>query len=207
MFSSLPQTGKIEKCVNCWNTLRANVATASLETVSANAENTVDWAISSQALQECSEGSSTRARSPDRTVKPQECAPRKGRYSQGLRETVRSADKELHDNKRPYSGKLDNLSKFPVMELIQKVLKNDAIKTFDRLAWAQFNQTLLRVAPTGGSNTTGAVTFTTNGTATITNNDYYSNSYAKGIVDAMKERNIPYHGGNAANDSAFELVA
>lgn len=110
-------------------------------------------------------------------------------------------------NSVPYSGKLDNLSKFPVMELVQKVLKNDAVKTFDRLAWAQFNQTLLRVVPTGGTNATGAVTFTTNGTATLTNNDFYNNSYAKGIVDAMKERNIPYHGGNTANDSAFELVA
>ena len=40
-------------------------------------------------------------------------------------------------NSVPYSGKLDNLSKFPVMELIQKVLKNDAVKTFDRLAWTQ----------------------------------------------------------------------
>jgi len=40
-------------------------------------------------------------------------------------------------NSVPYSGKLDNLSKFPVQELIQKVLKNDAVKTFDRLAWAR----------------------------------------------------------------------
>ena len=47
-------------------------------------------------------------------------------------------------NSIPYSGKLDNLSKFPVSDLIQKVLKNDAIKTFDRLAWTQMNQTLLR---------------------------------------------------------------
>lgn len=47
-------------------------ATAQLETVSANAEKFVDWAISSQALQECSEGSSTSAWSPDRAVKRHE---------------------------------------------------------------------------------------------------------------------------------------
>ncbi len=37
-------------------------------------ENLADWAISSQAPQECGEGSTTRARSPERTVKPHECA-------------------------------------------------------------------------------------------------------------------------------------
>jgi len=99
-------------------------------------------------------------------------------------------------NSVPYSGKLDNLSKFPVMELIQKVLKNDAVKTFDRQAWGQFNQTLLRVIPTGGSNTTGAVTLYTNGTVTGNNNIAYNNGYAKSIVDLMKERNIPAYLGD-----------
>ncbi len=188
-----------EKSVNCWNTLRATTATTYLETESVNAENVVDWAISSQALQECSEGSSTRSWSPERTVKAHECAPRKGRYSQGLRETVRSTDKEPCDNIRPYSGKLDNLSKFPVMELIQKVLKNDAVKTFDRLAWNQFNQTLLRVIPVNGTDT-AAVTLYTNGTVTGTNTIAFNNGHAKSIVDTMKERNIPWNelGGMAA---------
>lgn len=102
-------------------------------------------------------------------------------------------------NSVPYSGKLDNLSKFPVQDVIQKVLKNDAVKTFDRLAWTQFNQTLLRVvAGTGGqgSSATGAITLTTNGTATSTNLDAYNNTYAKTIVDTMKERNIPAYIGD-----------
>ena len=180
--------------VNCWDTLRAHAATASLETVSANAENAWDWAISSQASQECGEGSSTREWSPDRTVNPHECATLRGRYSQGLRESVRSVDKELRDNTRPYSGKLDNLSKFPVMELIQKVLKNDAVKTFDRLAWAQFNTTLLRVCSTNSAS--GTINLTTNGTATMTNNVAYNNAHAKNIVDTMKERNIPAYLGD-----------
>lgn len=98
-------------------------------------------------------------------------------------------------NSVPYSGKLDNLSKFPVMELIQKVLKNDAVKTFDRLAWTQFNQTLLRVFPTGGTDT-AAVTLTTNGTAGGTNTIAYNNNHAKSIVDLMKERNIPAYLGD-----------
>lgn len=98
-------------------------------------------------------------------------------------------------NSIPYSGKLDNLSKFPVMELIQKVLKNDAVKTFDRLAWTQFNQTLLRALPTAGTNT-ATVTLFTNGTVTGTNNVAYNNGHAKSIVDQMKERNIPAYLGD-----------
>ena len=99
-------------------------------------------------------------------------------------------------NSVPFSGKLDNLSKFPVIELIQKVLKNDAVKTFDRLSWTQFNQTPLRVVPSGGSSATGALALTTNGSATATNNDPYNNTYAKTLVDTMKERNIPAYIGD-----------
>lgn len=98
-------------------------------------------------------------------------------------------------NSVPYSGKLDNLSKFPVMELIQKVLKNDAVKTFDRLAWTQFNQTLLRAIPTGGTNT-ASVTIYQNGTVTGTNSIAFNNAHAKSIVDQMKERNIPAYIGD-----------
>lgn len=93
-------------------------------------------------------------------------------------------------NSIPYSAKLDNLSKFPVEDIIKKVLKNDAVKFFDRLAWAQFNATLLRVIPVGG-NSANAVVLYTNGTVTGTNNVAYSNAHAKAIADAMKERNIP----------------
>jgi N4-gp56 family major capsid protein len=99
-------------------------------------------------------------------------------------------------NSVPYSGKLDNLSKFPVMELIQKVLKNDAVKTFDRQAWNQFNQTLLRVIPSSSGSATAAVTLYTNGTVTGTNSIAYNNGHAKSIVDLMKERNIPAYLGD-----------
>ena len=98
-------------------------------------------------------------------------------------------------NSIPYSGKLDNLSKFPVMELVQKVLKNDAVKSFDRLAWNQFNQTLLRVIPVSGTDV-AAITLYTNGTITGTNTIAYNNAHAKSIVDMMKERNIPAYLGD-----------
>lgn len=98
-------------------------------------------------------------------------------------------------NSIPYSGKLDNLSKFPVMELVQKVLKNDAVKTFDRLAWTQFNSTPLRVIPVSGTDT-AALTLYTNGTITGTNTIAYNNAHAKSLVDLMKERNIPAYLGD-----------
>jgi len=98
-------------------------------------------------------------------------------------------------NSVPYSGKLDELSKFPVTEIVHKVLKNDAVKSFDTLAYNQFNLTPLRVVPTGGTSTS-AVTLTTNGTATLTNNVAFGNNHAKAIVDLMKERNIPAYMGD-----------
>jgi N4-gp56 family major capsid protein len=93
-------------------------------------------------------------------------------------------------NSIPYSGKLDNLSKFPVEDVIKKVLKNDTVKFLDRLGWGQFNQTLLRAIPVGGTSVS-AITLYTNGTVTGTNSVAFSNAHAKAITDAMKERNIP----------------
>lgn len=98
-------------------------------------------------------------------------------------------------NSVPYSGKLDNLSKFPVQELIQKTLKNDAVKSFDRMAWGQFEQTPLRVIASSGTDT-AAIQLYTNGTVTGTNTIGYTNGHAKSIVDMMKERNIPAYLGD-----------
>ena len=93
-------------------------------------------------------------------------------------------------NSVPYTGKLDDLSKQPVKEVIKKVLKNDASKTFDIAARAQFDASVLTIAPTGGTSTT-AVTLTTTGTETITNNVAMGKDHIKAIVDIMKERDIP----------------
>lgn len=92
----------------------------------------------------------------------------------------------------PYSGKLEDLSKFDVQEPVMKALKNDAAKWFDAAAHAQFNATPLRVVGTS----TSAVALTTNGTATATNSVAFNNSHHKAIVDIMKERNIPAYSGD-----------
>ncbi len=94
-----------------------------------------------------------------------------------------------YGNSVPYSGKLDNLSKQPVSEIIHKVLKNDAKKTLDGAAFNQFNLTDLTVVPPGGTSTT-AVTFEEGG-CTIANNIALGKGHIGAIVDGMKERNIP----------------
>jgi N4-gp56 family major capsid protein len=98
-------------------------------------------------------------------------------------------------NSVPWTGKLDDLSEQPIREIIRKVLKNDAKKAFDTLAAAQFNSAALRVVPTAGTSTT-ALTLTTNGTATLTNNVALGKEHVKLIVDTMKERNIPAYTGD-----------
>jgi N4-gp56 family major capsid protein len=93
-------------------------------------------------------------------------------------------------NSVPYTGKLDDTSELPVKTIIQKVLKNDAKKHFDRQAHAQFNATPLRVVPTAGT-ATDSIVLTTNGTATETNNVAMGKDHVKAIIDTMKERDIP----------------
>lgn len=97
-------------------------------------------------------------------------------------------------NSVPYSGKLDDLSRHPVEEVINKVLKNDARKAFDIESYTQFDATPLRVVNNG----TSAVTLTTDGTATATSTLAMSNEHVKTISDLMKERNIPWHCGGLA---------
>jgi N4-gp56 family major capsid protein len=100
-----------------------------------------------------------------------------------------------YGNSVPFSSKLDDLSEHPVREVIQKVLKNDAKKAFDKAAEAQFALTPLRVIPTAGTDT-AAVTLYTNGTVTGTNNVQMHNDHVKNIVDLMKERSIPPYEGD-----------
>ena len=102
-------------------------------------------------------------------------------------------------NAVPYTGLLDNLSKHPVQEIINKVLKNDCKKALDTQASAQFNATLLRVVPSGNGTagtSTSAISLTTNGTATLTNSVALGKNHIKAIVDTMKERNIPPYMGD-----------
>ena len=100
-------------------------------------------------------------------------------------------------NSVPYTGKLDNLSAHPLTEIINKVLKFDAVKAFDIAAHAQFALTPLTVQPSGGTDTS-AVVIGTASTFAYTNSStaVFNNEHAKSVVDAMKERNIPAYTGD-----------
>jgi N4-gp56 family major capsid protein len=94
-------------------------------------------------------------------------------------------------NSVPYTGKLDDLSLHPVKEIIHKALKNDAKKSFDTAAEAEFSKCALRVV----AETASTITKTTDGTATATNSSAMKKAHVGLIVDYMKERNIePYMG-------------
>ena len=95
-------------------------------------------------------------------------------------------------NAVPYSNKLETLSKFDVKRPVMQALRNDASKTIDRQAWAQFNNAVLRYVGT----TTATGNFYSNGTATGTNTSALNTTHLKLIVDYMKERNIPAYVGD-----------
>ena len=100
-----------------------------------------------------------------------------------------------YGNSIPFTSKLDDLSEHPVKEIIHKVLKIDAAQVLDGLVADQIDTTPLRVVPTAGT-ATDAVTLTTNGTATLTNNVALGKDHVKAIVDIMKERSIPSYEGD-----------
>jgi N4-gp56 family major capsid protein len=98
-------------------------------------------------------------------------------------------------NSIPFTSKLDDLSEHPIKEIIHKVLKVDCAQVVDDLVADQIDTTPLRVVPTAGT-ATDAVTLTTNGTATLTNNVALGKDHVKAIVDVLKERNIPAFSGD-----------
>jgi len=97
-----------------------------------------------------------------------------------------------YGNSVPYSGKLEDLAKFSVRKPVMQALRNDANKTLDKAAYAQFYLTPLRV--TGTSST--VITTATNGTASGSNTVAFNTTHLKAIVDFMKERNIPSYAGD-----------
>lgn len=109
-----------------------------------------------------------------------------------MRKYKGSVIKKTAITKRPYTGILDDLSEQPVKEIIRKVLVNDAKKAIDTQAFNQFKLAPIRAMATA----TGAVSFTTNGTADVTNSIALGTSHVKLIVDTMKERNIPAYMGD-----------
>ena len=93
----------------------------------------------------------------------------------------------------PYTGKLEALAEHKVTEIIDKVLKNDAMKAFDTAAAAQFNGCALRYSVT---TSTATYTLDTGGSATRINSVALGTSFVAHISSIMQERNIPAYSGN-----------
>ena len=98
-------------------------------------------------------------------------------------------------NSVPFTQKLDNLSKHPVLEIIIKVLKIDCGETLDETAHAQVNSSKLKVQPTSGTSLT-QVTFSETGVSASNTTVAMNNVHFKAVVDNMKERNIPAYMGD-----------
>jgi len=95
-----------------------------------------------------------------------------------------------YGNSVPFTQKLESLAEHDVQEVVNKALKNDAVKAFDIGAEAEFNKSPLRAAGTA----TNAIALTSNSTA-AGSGVAYNSTHAKLIIDQMKERNItPYTG-------------
>ena len=99
-----------------------------------------------------------------------------------------------YGNSVPYSGKLEALAKFQIRKPVMQALRNDAVKVYDKAAYAQFYLTKLRASPLNGTGST--ITLSTTGTASGTNTVALGANHVKSIVDTMKERNIPGYVGD-----------
>jgi len=91
----------------------------------------------------------------------------------------------------PYTGLLENLSKFAVRQPVMKALKADANMDLDALCHNEFNKTPLRYSVAGSS----AGVLDSGSSASLTNSIAFNTVHWKDIVDKMRERNIPYYTG------------
>ena len=100
-----------------------------------------------------------------------------------------------YGNSIPYGAKVRTLSEHSIKEIINEVLKEDAKEALDDSSAAQFDETPLRVAPTGGTSET-QVSLSTTGSTAIVNNVPLGRGHVKTVANLMKERNIPKWKGN-----------
>ena len=99
-----------------------------------------------------------------------------------------------YGNSVPFSSKLDDLSLHPVTEVIEKVLKNDASKTLDSEAHAQFLGSNLTIVGTGtGTGTIINKTYT--GIPHTAANVALETGHVKLVADELAERDIPAYDG------------
>jgi len=91
----------------------------------------------------------------------------------------------------PYTGKLENLAEHDIRKIVFQTLRNDANRTMDRAAHAQFDNAILQYVATG----TNAYTLDDDGTTSTTNANAMDTTHVKQIADIMAERNVPVFDG------------
>jgi hypothetical protein len=147
-------------------------------------KNIQDWKISSQATQEWVEGSTIRAWSPERIVKPQERTARKGRYDLICMETYRAFINSWPltlMNSLSYTGKLGALAAFNIKDAAVQALKNDWVKVLDKAVETRMDETKIRYV----ASTASTYNIYTNGTCTQTASVGLDKYHVRQIVDYM----------------------
>lgn len=91
----------------------------------------------------------------------------------------------------PYTGKLEALAEHDIRKIVFQTLRNDANRTMDRAAHAQFDNAILRYVATGAT----AYNFDDDAAPTGDNNQALDTTHVKQIADLMQERNIPVFDG------------
>ena len=116
-----------------------------------------------------------------------------------------------YGNSIPLTRKLKDMSELEIKSMLRESLVNDQAKTLDKAVWKQFGSGLLIVQADGGTSTTalqlesaGSATTACAATAAL------NTAHIEGIVDLMKERNIPTFDGESyvaiAHPSTFANI-
>lgn len=97
-----------------------------------------------------------------------------------------------YGNAIAYSGKLISLSQLSPEDAVAIALRNDAAKTLDSAAGAQFQAAEVKAVQSASGN----VIYTTNGTATATATVDLSGINLRSIVNRLRTNNIPFVDGS-----------
>jgi N4-gp56 family major capsid protein len=96
-----------------------------------------------------------------------------------------------YGNAIPFTGKLESLSEFDIVNIMREGLMDDFTKCVDGVIEREFNSTPLRYVGTA----TGGGDVTTDGTATATNTSALNKYHIRQMVKQLKTRNVPGWGG------------
>lgn len=92
-----------------------------------------------------------------------------------------------YGNAIPFTGKLEALSEFDIVNIMKEGLLDDFVKCNEGVIERAFNSCVLRYVGTA----TGGGAVTTNGTATASNTSAFNKYHLRRMVNQLKIRNVP----------------